>query len=283
MKTKPIRINATDAGTIMGDNPWQGWLELWQIKTGRMDRPDLSDKESVQWGIKLEPIILRDLSRNLPFDIDVDAVNRWVESTEHGFPMTGRADYYDGQILIEIKTANQYALTDWEAGVPRHYLWQVMHYLIVTGLREATVACLVGGQRLIVHQVYYDEEMAKHLIEAERWFYELIVTDTEPPMPVIPEPQEMDMDVDVERLIPDYLEAKAKEKEFKRQADELADAIKVLVGENGTQTGQFYQASYKHIETNRLDSKALAEAEPDIYSRFVKTSGYYKLTIKEMR
>ena len=50
------------------------------------------------------------------------------------------------------------------------------------------------------------------------------------------------------------------------------DAEKMIVGE--------YKCSFATVTTNRIDSKALLENRPDIYSLFIKPSTYEKLTIR---
>lgn len=50
------------------------------------------------------------------------------------------------------------------------------------------------------------------------------------------------------------------------------DAEKMIVGE--------YKCSLATVTTNRIDSKALQENRPDIYSLFIKPSTYEKLTIR---
>jgi predicted phage-related endonuclease len=279
-----FRINATDAGTIMNANRYQSAYELWLIKTGRQNKPDLALKESVQWGIRLESVILDQVlaEKGLP-PAKPESQQVWLE-VNAGFPMTGYVDYFDGKLLVEIKTANAYALKEWQECVPCNYYWQVMHYLILTKMDKALIACLVGGQTLVKHWVEYNREDATMLIEAEKSFYNCLVNDIEPPMQdTVPAETVIDMDADTERLCAAYKQANGLIAEIDKRKKELAENIKVLVGKNATSTGNAYKASYKFYPQAKFDDKALADAEPEIYAKYIKESGFYRLDIKEIK
>ncbi len=70
-------------------------------------------------------------------------------------------------------------------------------------------------------------------------------------------------------------------RELNRMADEInaeieatKDAIKALMTEQGvdTLTGDDFRITWKAISSNRLDSKALKAALPDVYGQFCKTT-----------
>ena len=50
-------LGASDAGSIIGVNPWKSNVELWREKTGLQEAPDISDKRAVQIGNEEEPLI----------------------------------------------------------------------------------------------------------------------------------------------------------------------------------------------------------------------------------
>ena len=50
-------VGGSDVGAILGLNPWKTPFEVWLEKTGRAEPPDLSGKESVEWGNRLEPLV----------------------------------------------------------------------------------------------------------------------------------------------------------------------------------------------------------------------------------
>lgn len=75
------------------------------------------------------------------------------------------------------------------------------------------------------------------------------------------------------KLFKDEVEARITELESLIKSEMKAqDTNKMVVGE--------YKCSLAVITSNRIDSKALQENRPDIYSIFVKPSTYERLTVK---
>ena len=78
------------------------------------------------------------------------------------------------------------------------------------------------------------------------------------------------------------LEAKVAElRELRRMADELAaeitateDELKAYMTANSTEElyGPSFKITWKPVTSNRLDSKALKAAAPELWERFSKTS-----------
>lgn len=75
------------------------------------------------------------------------------------------------------------------------------------------------------------------------------------------------------KLLKEEAEAKIAELEsFIKSEMKAQDTNKMIVGE--------YKCSLAVVTSNRIDSKALQENRPDIYSIFVKPSTYERLTVK---
>ena len=47
-------IGGSEAGTVLGLNKYQTNVDLWELKTGRKEAPDLSDNEAVMFGKRAE-------------------------------------------------------------------------------------------------------------------------------------------------------------------------------------------------------------------------------------
>ena len=75
------------------------------------------------------------------------------------------------------------------------------------------------------------------------------------------------------KLLKEEAEARIAELESIIKSEMRAqDTSKLVVGE--------YKCSLAVVTANRIDSKALQENRPDIYSIFVKPSTYERLTVK---
>lgn len=87
---------------------------------------------------------------------------------------------------------------------------------------------------------------------------------------------------DLHSVIKELKEFKLLKEEAEARISELENIIKSEMKEQDTNkmvVGE-YKCSLAVVTSNRIDSKALQENRPDIYSIFVKPSTYERLTIK---
>ena len=278
----PFRISGGDAGIIMGVG-FQTPYELWQTKTKRRPKDDLSGKESVYWGQRLEaPVLWETLERyGIPYSPGNQQV--WVQN-ESG-SRVGYLDYLHGDTIVEIKTTGQYSAGKWSEGVPAEYVCQVMHYFsLCPQAKTAIVACLIGGQKYVAYTLERDEEMIQQLLEMEETFYQCCVTDTPPAMEVVEGPQETyDMDPDVETCVEEYLEKKRALDALTKDVDALKSVLISLVGENRTQTGPRFQVAYSYVKQSRVDVDRLCADNNIDKKKYMSDGGYFKLVAKEMK
>lgn len=138
--TARTRIGGSDASAIVGMNPYRTNVELWKIKTGRMEAEDISEKPYVRYGIEAEPH-LRELFRldhpeytvsyeennlftNDKYPFAHASLDGWLTEQE-----TGRTG------ILEIKTTNilqSMQKEKWKDRIPDNYYIQLLHYLMVT-------------------------------------------------------------------------------------------------------------------------------------------------------
>ena len=87
---------------------------------------------------------------------------------------------------------------------------------------------------------------------------------------------------DLHSVIKELKEFKLLKEEAEARITELENIIKCEMREQDTDkmnVGE-YKCSLAVVTSNRIDSKALQENRPDIYSIFVKPSTYERLTIR---
>jgi len=164
-------IGASEAAAICGFSQWQTRTELWEIKTGRRARKDISDKDYVGRGHLMEGAV-RDFYAALhpeheidhhPYDILFQAERPWLFATldgeikETGFKNppegTRRIEIPAGGVpvevprgdtkipfirhgILEIKTSapnNKAAWAEWDGRIPDAYYCQCCHQLLATG------------------------------------------------------------------------------------------------------------------------------------------------------
>lgn len=184
LEARKSGIGASEIACVLGINPWKSDLTLYAEKVGAVEPEDLSDVERVEWGKLLEPVIVQVFGKRAVRQ--VRAHGTLLRSTEHPWALaTLDAECSDdGQSWwpLEIKTTSAFNADDWAEGPPEHYAAQVQQQLLVTGAAKATVACLLGGQRLVWCDVERDETTIRKIAHQGERFWQRVL-DRNPPAP----------------------------------------------------------------------------------------------------
>lgn len=143
---RKLGVGGSDISTILGVNPWQSAYHLAAVRLGKI-ADDFQQNEAMEWGTRLEPVILDKFASNhSDFKIYRD-VGSW-HNVEHPFQQANPDAIFevDGEFgIIEIKTARYE--DDWAEGVPAYYKTQVQWYLQAFGFKRAFVAVLFSGSK----------------------------------------------------------------------------------------------------------------------------------------
>lgn len=154
-----VGIGGSDAGTVLGLNPWCSNVQLWRYKTGQDVPPDISDKPAVKFGKIAEEHIRELFILDYP-DMDVQYHEFWMYVNDR-FPWQFAT--LDGELtddtgngkrgILEIKTTTIQSKTqwdEWEGGIPDRYYAQVLHQLSATGFDFAILRAYIryykGGE-----------------------------------------------------------------------------------------------------------------------------------------
>lgn len=152
-----VGIGGSDAGTVLGLNPWCSNVQLWRYKTGQEQPEDISDKPAVIFGKKAEEHI-RELFRLDYPKWDLDYHEFWMYRSDN-YPWQFAT--LDGELtdeagrrgILEIKTTtiqNKSQWDEWENGIPQRYYAQVLHQLSATGWQFAILRAYIryykGGE-----------------------------------------------------------------------------------------------------------------------------------------
>jgi putative phage-type endonuclease len=175
-------IGASEIAAVLGESPFQSALELWSVKTGAIPQRDLSGVEAVEWGHRLEPVIIdayRDRTGRT-----ARADGRTLRSLEHQWALCTLDGWTAGdsgdEHPLEIKAVGLARSEEWEEGPPEHYRLQLQHQMLVTGARVATIAALIGGQRLVWCDVERDETTIRKIAHQGERFWRLVESRTPP-------------------------------------------------------------------------------------------------------
>lgn len=277
-------IGGSDAGAIMGDNPWKSPYQLWLEKTGQVEPEDLSEKESVQWGIRLEPLVAKDfeektgkkvrragMMQSLSYPWLLADVDRLVVGEKAG---------------LEIKTTNAFAAKEWDDNnVPNSYYWQCQHYMMVTGLPKWYIAVLIGGQHFRQKEIPRNDELIAELFEAEEKFWNVNVKQGI--MPDIDGSESTKEAIDGQFSGGEYtpielpyeaatiLELldnfRGQEKDVKAKIQEQKNKLMLMLGDNEVGMIGDRKVTYKTTKGRiTVDSKKLKAEYPEIYTACLK-------------
>lgn len=200
LQERKFGIGASDAGSIIGVNPWKTNVELWEEKTGRREPEDISDKPYVQYGHDAEPHI-RELFAldhpeiewvyESPYKIIRNEEYPWLFCTPDG----ELQDSMERQGGLEIKTTqimNPSKWREWDGRIPDQYYAQVCHQMLAAEWEFVWLRAQIkyitreGENRAEIRDYYIDraevEEDLKALLEAEKAFWEQVQTRTCPPL-----------------------------------------------------------------------------------------------------
>jgi len=164
-------IGASDAPTIMGENPFSTLGGLLEQKLAAV-RTNF-ETPSMALGVKLEP----EARHAYCLHVGADVEPACVQSTQHTW-MRASLDGLsaDGERVVEIKCGRAaYWRTAKTQRPPSYYMGQLQHILAVTGLPTIDFVCHFPMKTPIFLTVERDEVYIEKLIRAEEKFWSLVL------------------------------------------------------------------------------------------------------------
>ena len=291
-------IGGSDIAGILGISPWSTPLAVYCAKAGLT--PDRDPTEAMEFGIRMEPTLRKWAQAELR---TAYGDGRTVLSSPYLYQHPYEPRYLgnvDGVVLLdgqpiaglEIKTVDRYAAKEWRDGaLPAYYRAQAQWYMGVTGLPVWYIAALIG-KRFELRTVVQDRTEIERMQAAADAFWEDYVAPRRMPEA---EPNDSDLllnlyglsgedilyDEDMATACAAYLERKAEVKLHEAEAEKWKVLLEQRIGEaKGLQAGK-YRAVWSRYTTNRVDTGALREGYPDVYTAVVKESRSGRLVVKE--
>lgn len=294
LKWRKRGIGGSDVSCLLGINKWKSEMELWLDKTNQTN--ELSEETEIQmWGHIMEPVL-----RNHFTEVTgktVIELKAMLQHPEYPFMLADvdgiTVDDDNNPAILEIKTASAYKSSDWDDGVPAYYQTQIQHYLCVTGMCKAYCAVLIGGNSFKIYEVDADDEIQSMLIAVEKNFWNKVQNMIRPEMDGSDAAKELldslyrggiaeqiVMPEEAIEYVDAYIEACAEEDNAKVKKQEASNHIKEIMGDYDKATCLGHSISWKPVSTERLDTKALKEQEPELYAKYVKTTISRRFTLK---
>lgn len=298
-------IGGSDVGAICGVNQWSSALQIYFRKTGQFeDEPSGASQERMHWGHMLEPVVADEFERQHD-EFTLREADCTFKSTQYPFLLANvdrfvidkSTDKIVG--ILECKTANDMMNTEWAAGeVPISYLYQVQHYLFVTGLNRAWISCLVGGNKFYTYDIFFDSQLYTSTIlpVLDNFWNNCVIKLQEPEVQsadgemfnnLFPAEEVDDEPVDLSDpsfdILGDEIEAlKAEKKKIETQIDEKLAKIKQVLQTHKRGYSLSYEFSWTPRTRTGVDSTKLQAEYPEVYDNVLKTTHYRQMSIKKV-
>lgn len=283
-------IGGSDAGAILGVNPWRSAMDVYVDKI-HPEEVEEKSSEAMMFGSFAEEYVAKRFEQET--GKKVRNRNAILQHDDYPWMIADLDRVVVGEkALLECKTTNAFNGKAWDNDdVPPSYLVQVMHYLAVTGYEKAYVACLIGNSRFVIREIERDDDAITALINAEKDFWENHVLAG-----VMPDP---DGSTAASTLIKDMYPEGAPKKEIQltgqydmQRYDEICSMIKRLETEKKEREQQM-QMEMEDAEIGwighrkvtwstraprvTVDSKKLKKDYPDVYEATKKVGKSYRV------
>ena len=283
LKLRKSGIGGSDAGAIMGVNPYRSIFDVYNDKTS--DEISLADNEAMRQGRDLEEYVAKRFTEET--GLKVRRSNMMYRNSQNPFMIADVDRLVVGEDAgLECKTANAYAADNWADGkVPLHYIMQCMHYMAVTGRKSWYIAVLIMGKEFKYTKITWDDEIIKSMIEVERSFWYKNVVSGILPAPDGSESCGKTIDrlfnetADNERIMPlEEFKHKLDKRavliehieELKREQAKIEQEIKLHMQDCTKAESADYKISWNSISSMRLDAERIKREMPDIYKEYAK-------------
>lgn len=273
-------IGGSDIAAIVGASRYKTVYQVWAEKTGLIQGSP--DNPAMLWGRKLEPVILQHYAETTGRAVSQCDMLR---HPEHPFMVANLDGFTDDRRIVEIKTARR--ADAWgEPGtdqVPQEYFLQVQWYMAVTGFDVADVAVLIGASDYRQYEITADADLQDMLIDEAKRFWNCVENRIPPEASCAGDlklkypqssPGSSIASSEIEEAVFRLREITEKECELSAAAEILKIRIMQEIGNNEsliTPSGVVLATWKTRKGSERLDSKALKAAHPEIYRQFAKS------------
>lgn len=267
-------IGGSDAGAVVGLNPYSSPYALWAEKTGRV--PGFEGNLTTTVGSYLEDLVARLFEEETGKKVRRDKAT--IVNDAYPFACADLDRVLVGEkAFLEIKTTNSLpAMKKIRGGeFPEQWWCQVVHYMAVGEYDKGYLAVLVNCRELKIFELERDEAEIKALMDAEAAFWENVTNDTPPDVDGSDATTEALTTIygesapgtvelfGRETLLDEYETIKRQQRALAERREEIENVIKQDLGSNEKGLCGRWAVSWKTQERRTLNAKALQAAHPE--------------------
>lgn len=281
---RELGIGGSEAGAIVGLNPYQSAYSLWAEKTGRIE--GFEGNLTTEVGAYLEEFVAKLFEKET--GKKVRRKNKMLVNDKYPWAFANVDRLIVGEnAVLEIKTTNslpnmrKFAKGDY----PEQWYCQMTHYLAVGGYDKAYLAVLIGCHEFKIFELERDEAEIEALMGAEEHFWDLVKTNTPPDTDGSEATSKALSEVfstsdgssvslmGYESDMDSYMALSKQIGELTKLKDAVGNRIKAFMGNAAKGESSCYKASYSSSERRSFDAGKFASVHPNIV-----LDDFYKVT-----
>lgn len=292
MKDRLKYIGASDAAAVLGLSRWSTPLGVWAVKTGQIDPDDISDRVSVKLGHKLEQTVAEFFMEET--GKKVHRVTETVFHPKHGFIGANLDRRVVGErAVLECKTCAAWKAKEWEGEeMPREYVIQCLHQLMVTGYERAYLAVLIGNQDFKWKVIERDDKAISAMLKTEvRFWNEFVVPKVMPSIhsgdkdaltalwPEAVEDSVIQLDDAADAIVESIDGMRADLRGLEGQIEKAENELRAMLKDASIGVTERNKVYWSNVTSRRFDSEAFKEKHADLYEQFRKPTTRRKFLI----
>ena len=201
----------------------------------------------------------------------------------------------EDNIVVEIKWVSEYGEANWNGeayfGVPAYYYAQVQAYMFATGAKKAVICALFDSSwKVKFYEIPYNADFAMKMATRITCFMNVNVAMKMAPKldsaldkafisDCISEDTPIIETAEMTDLISDYKELKIRIKNLEKEAKKALDELVNLYVKGNRPNSPLCKMKITNYQTSKFDTAAFKEADPDLYTQFVKKVDCTKITV----
>lgn len=296
-------IGGSDVAAILGLSPYKSPYQLWLDKTGRSEKKD-SQNESAHFGNLLEDVVAKEFSRRTGMKVQrvkdqlslesqgdswaIGNIDRAIINPEISGNVRLKEGVLTTDMILECKTASEYMSKlfgeDGSDHIPDYYLTQCLWYLKLTGAKVCYLAALIGGNKFRMYRIERDEDLIESIFKQVKAFWFNHVVADVPPDPTCFDDvlhrwsthivgKQVEADFEHIKLGEELVAVQSRQKADKAREDEIKLKIVSTMQDAEMMISQGKTLfTYKEQSSTRIDSTLLKKEEPDLFTKYSKTS-----------
>ena len=298
LKQRSKGLGGSDAGAIMGLNPYKSAYSLWAEKTGLITN-HVQENEAIRLGNDLEDYVAKRFAKQE--NKKIKRSSYCYQSKEFPFMRANVDRLIIGEnAALECKTANPFKDGDYSNDIiPPTYYCQCLHYMAVCGFDRIYLAVLVFQKGFYTYVIDRNdpgvEADIRALIKAESEFWKLVEDGTAPSVDGSESTSNtlkqlhkdelktvFDLTAYDEKL--DEIQGlKEQQKELKTRQKALENEIKEILINYDFGRSSIYNVSAKVTTSSRFDVDRFKKENANIYESYKKETQTQTLRINRRK